>query len=221
MRTLRTVLPLTLLLLFPACKSNEDFCAEVCLPGEDVYVCGGQTTNNRICSVSSAAATAQCGELGVVGQYSCGSGNDEAGEEGGDDEAGSSQEEQPEEEGGASQPSWAPDDFIWYDRDAGTTVVARELIDIIAADGGIIAVNDSTSMVPLEGGHFRLDSVGRDDLAYHLGFMEGDIIRSANGIDLSSAADYMLAIGALAAKPKLSIVVTRAGAAKTILIRIE
>ncbi len=111
----------------------------------------------------------------------------------------------------AAPVAWDPDEYIRYDRANDRTVVDRALIDDIAANGRIMWEQDSTRLVAQLGGYFALSQVGRDDLASHLGFVDDDVIKSVNGIDLKDRNDYAAAIVQLRYTEHLTVVVERPG----------
>lgn len=196
--------------LLAACPTtNEEFCTG-CFEGQNVYFCNVPTNNNRICAYGFADAQATCGAGGVVGEYKCD--HTSGGTFGGDTGGGT----------GDPFPAWNPDDFIRFDRATGEYVIDRTLVDDIAQDGRILWAKDDTRLVALSGGYFELQSISRDDLAQHLGLRSGDVIKSANGIDLKINDDYALAIVQLFNASQISVGIERPGVGSfTLLLRFQ
>ncbi len=187
-----------------ACNEpDESEICNDCSPGQYGYICAVTTPSQLGCAADATAAENLC-PGGVVGGMSCGGGGS-GGQQGQDPHA-----------------DWNPDDYVYFDRATHETVVDRDLIDLIAADGAVLMRKDRTRLVLQPAGYYVLQTVGPDDLAYHLGLRTGDKIKSVNGIKLQKLADYIDAITALANATALSITYERPGAGEvTVDFRID
>ncbi len=68
---------------------------------------------------------------------------------------------------------------------------------------------DNARLIEQPAGYFKLERVGSDDLAYHLGFRNGDIPQKANGYTLKTWDDYATAITQLDGQTSFTITVKR------------
>ncbi|MBV1857266.1 MAG: PDZ domain-containing protein [Nannocystaceae bacterium] len=101
------------------------------------------------------------------------------------------------------------------------TVIQKELIATIASDGRVLLAQDRARLVEFPAGYYALQSVHRDDFAYHLGLRPGDKILSANGMTLKNLGDYVDALAALRNATSLSITYERAETTTTVDFRVE
>lgn len=183
-------------------EPDESQVCDPCGQGQYGYICKNTTPSQLGCAASPLAADMQC-PGGVVAGEECGGGG--SGGQGSQD----------------PYSGWDPDDFIYYDRQASEFVIDKALIGTIAADGHVLLAADRARLMELPGGYYEIQSVGRDDFAYHLGLRSGDKILSANGIELKTMADYVAAITALRNATALTITYERSGTTMTEDFRIE
>ena len=179
--------------------SDSEFCDGACGPGEDIYFCDVPSSNNRVCADSLATASGLCSPNLVRGTVAC------------------------LQSGGSSTgtfPNWDPDDYIRFNRKTGRVEVDKTLIDDIASNGYVLIQEDSARLVAQSGDYYKVVSVGRDDLAYHLGLRENDVIKSANSIELKTLDDYANAIVQLRDVSLLTLVVERGSSTSIIEIDI-
>lgn len=188
-------------------SSNSEFCEDNCNAGEHIYFCAGAGSgNNRVCADSLQSATLACHPHQVDGGVSC-DGNADSGADGGSGGAGGSGADGGSS--GAAFPNWDPDDYVRFNRATGRVEVDAALIDDIASNGYVLISEDSARLEATAGDYYKLVSVARDDLAYHLGLRDEDVITSANGIHLKDLDDYAQAIVQLRNVSLLTLVIKR------------
>jgi type II secretory pathway component PulC len=68
----------------------------------------------------------------------------------------------------------------------------------------------------VSGGYYRLVHIGQDDLARHLGFVEGDEIRNINGHNLLLPQDYEDALVDLRDDTAFTVILVRSGTSRTL-----
>ncbi len=118
--------------------------------------------------------------------------------------------------GSGGYPNWDPDSYVAYNRSTEHYEVDQTLIDDIAADGAVLFVQDRARLVEDGTDYFTLESVASDDLAYHLGFRNGDTVLTVNGISLKAWPDYVDAIASEREKTYFVVVVSRNGSTVTL-----
>lgn len=188
-----------------ACNEpDESQICEGCSQGEYGYICDITTPAQLQCAASPLAADMQC-PGSVVGGEVCGGAPPATSGQGSQDPYG----------------GWDPYDLIYFDRVAQETVIQKELIATIASDGHVLLAQDRARLVEQPAGYYKLNSVHRDDFAYHLGLRTGDTILSANGITLKKLGDYVDALAVLRNATALSITYKRVGTTTTVDFRIE
>lgn len=97
---------------------------------------------------------------------------------------------------GASCSSWDPDSLVAYNRSTRRYEVDQQLVDDLELDRTLLNCDSARAEIQ-SGGYYQLYNVGRDDLAFHLGLRNGDIIKKVNGIALVTPDDYMNAYASL------------------------
>lgn len=171
------------------------------------YRCTDGSKDWAICAPDDLSAGMQCAWW--TEKKECeGIGSGTAGGDGGSDDGGDS--------GGSLCASWDPDSYVAFNRTTGKYEIEEQLRTDLNANPLPLTECDSARMKMVSGGYYEFYNVGRDDLAVHLGFQEGDILKNVNGYDLVVPEDYLDALDALKSADEFEATVTRRGATVTL-----
>lgn len=148
------------------------------------------------------------------------SGGETGGDDGGDDG---------EADGGESSSGGEPYDCGDWDPDAAVTYnstlqiyrVDDEFVADLKLDPLPLTECDCTKAKMVSGGYFELYHVCMGDLAYHLGFQQGDIIEEVNRYELLVPKDYLDAYDALKDETEFEVVIDRQGTPITLKYRVR
>ncbi len=97
---------------------------------------------------------------------------------------------------GSSCGTWDPDALVAYNRNTREFEVDQQLLDDLETDLTVLDCDSARARI-LSGGYYQMHSMGRDDLSFHLGLRNGDVIKAVNGYDLETPDDYLAAYTAL------------------------
>lgn len=139
----------------------------------------------------------------------------------GGDYAGTGGEDPGAAETGSAYPDWEPGRHVRRDGVPDAYVVDKVLLEDIAADSSVLLKEDHARLYALPGGFFELRNIASNDLAHHLGFRNGDVVKSAGGVALRKTGDYIKAIVALGTTSHVTVVVQREGRSKVLKYRIQ
>ncbi|MEM9454556.1 MAG: PDZ domain-containing protein [Myxococcota bacterium] len=147
-----------------------------CAPDEDVYACiidGGQ---KLLCFDSFAAAQQSCGSKpgnGVLGNGPTTCDNQSA----------------------DTSADWKPSSFVVFDPDTRTHLIDEGFFEGLRANPDQL-LHDQARLEWREG-HFEFETIEAGDLAYSLGFQNGDRLLAVNGHPLTTLADAFGAFDAV------------------------
>lgn len=104
--------------------------------------------------------------------------------------------------------SWEPDSYVTYITSSGRYEIEQRLVTDLENDPSLIFC-DSAYYVPQPGGYYTIDFIETDDLAYHLGFRNGDRVLAVNGHRVQWPRDYAEAFEKLDDETELMVTVFR------------